>query len=108
MLLGPGMIRTFIALLLLATPAAARRHARSEADDKCVRLVNADPDLPKKFAGARLTDLSTLRDEDVQDLAGGRLFAPIARDEAIAFAARLAQSGLFSAVGLSAAGDDLE
>ena len=111
------LIPLFIALML-TSPAAAARHLRHEAAQKpddageCLRLASRDEVLAgalrsgllgrasgdRELDSVRLSGPASLPDDDLWDLVGGSPSLPLSREEAIALAARLAQTGLFSAV----------
>src|SRR5262249_43911657 len=104
--------------LMLASPAAAGRHPRKLAartlDDpgECLRIASRDEVLERALRSGPLGPASKERElgsvrfagaipvtEDaLWEILGGPPPLPISREEAIALLARLAQSGLFSAI----------
>ena len=99
------------ALLLFASPAAARGKAREEQTG-CMRIVSRDEALAATLrsdafrdlrdpVAVRVSGLQSLPEDDVWQLVGGRPAAPLSRDEAVALLARLQSTGLFSGIALS-------
>ena len=102
--------------LMLASPAAAARHPRhvatQEPDDTadCLRLGSRDAVLAgvlltgslgadsQEFGAVRLSGARSFPDDALWDLIGGPPSIPLTRQKATALLARLAQTGLFSAV----------
>jgi len=104
--------------LILASPAAARRHSRSAAAPKpeesgeCLRLASRDEVLAsalrtlllgpahkeRDIGSLRVTGAVSFPEGGLWDLVGGPPAVPISREEAISLIARFAQTGLFSAV----------
>ena len=102
--------------LMLASPAAATRHprhvARQEPDDAadCLRLASRDAVLAgalltgslgadsQEFGALRLSGARSFPDDALWNLIGGPPSIPLTRQKATALLARLAQTGLFSAV----------
>ena len=103
--------------LLLASPAAARRHSRNVAPAKpvdpsgeCPRLASRDDVLadalrtlligPERngIGSVRFSGARSFSDDSLWDLIQGPPSFPLSREEAVALVARLAQSGLFAAV----------
>ena len=113
MSLGP-----LFSALMLASPAAAGRHPRNVAaqtpDDRaeCLRLASRDevlagallsgslgpPGDDREFGSVGLSGAGSFPNDALWDLVGGPPSLPLSREEAIALVARLAQTGLFSAV----------
>ena len=112
-LLGP-----LFSALVLASPAAASRHPRNVArqgpDDPgdCQRLASRNEVLAgalrsgwlgpaskdRELGSVRLSGAGSFPDDELWDLVGGSPSLPLSREAAIALVARLAQTGLFSAV----------
>ena len=104
--------------LMLASPAAAGRQPRSVAArtpdhrDECLRLASRDevlagallsgslgsPGPDRKFGAVRLLGARSFSADALWDVVGGPPSGPLSTEEAIALVARLAQTGLFSAV----------
>src|SRR6266852_5222725 len=104
--------------LMLASPAASGRHPRNVAaqtpDDpgECQRLASRDevlagallsgslgpPAKDRKLGSVRLSGARSFSAAALWDVVGGPPSLPLSREEAIALVARLAQTGLFSAV----------
>ena len=92
--------------LVLASPAAAvSRTPVDPEDEECGRLASRDervtgmPDFDGvRNVAVRLTGIESLAEPEVWALVGGRPPGPVSRREAAALVARLALSGLFSAV----------
>ncbi len=102
--------------LTLASPAAAGRNARKVAaqrpDDpgECLRLASRGEIVAgallsgslgptrKEIGFARISGARSFAEDDLWDLVGGPPSFPLSREDAIALIARLAQTGLFSAV----------
>jgi len=113
MSLGP-----LFSALMLASPAAAGRHPRTVAvqtpDDRaeCLRLASRDevlagallsgslgpPAKDRKLGSVRLSGARSFSADALWDVVGGPPSLPLSTEEAIALVARLAQTGLFSAV----------
>ena len=105
------------ALLLLASPAAARRPSKASEEParetgECVRIVSRDEALAETLrsdpfrdlrepVAIRLSGLQSLSEDAVWQLVGRRPEGPVSREEAVALLARLATTGLFSAIALS-------
>jgi hypothetical protein len=98
---------------VLASPAAADRHARHVAERMdgifdCLRLAARDDVLRpgaltpeskwRVLGGVRLTRARSFSDAELWDLVGGAPSLPLSGEEATALAVRLSRSGLFSAV----------
>ncbi len=111
------MTRTILVLLffglMLASPAAAGGHSRKVAerpDDtaECLRLASRDEVLAgalrwgspwdRAIGPVRFSGTCSFSDDALWELVGGKPSRPLSREEAIALIARLAQTGLFSAV----------
>ncbi len=104
--------------LMLASPAASGRHPRNVAaqtpDDpgECQRLASRDevlagallsgslgpPGDDRRLHSVRLSGARSFSAAALWDVVGGPPSLPLSREEAIALVARLAQTGLFSAV----------
>ncbi len=104
--------------LVLASPAAAGRHPRKLAartqDDpaECLRIASRDEVLARalrsgplgpaskerELGSVRFSGVIPVSDDALWEILGGPPLLPISREEAIALLARLAQTGLFSAI----------
>ncbi|MCA1826436.1 MAG: hypothetical protein ABR567_12675 [Myxococcales bacterium] len=96
------LIPLFLALML-TSPAAGARSLPTDDPEECLRAASRDDVLAGSVASDR--PISSVRvsgasmaDDALWDLAGGAPSLPISPDEAVALVARLAQTGLFSAV----------
>jgi hypothetical protein len=99
------------ALLLLASPAAARSKP-GEEQTGCMRIVSLDEALAETLrsdalrdlhdpVAIRLSGLRSLSEDAVWQFVGERPAAPLSRDGAVALLARLESTGLFSGIALS-------
>jgi hypothetical protein len=97
-------------LFLLASPAAASRRD----PDECLRLASRNEVLKGairsgSLASVHLSGAGSVSDDAIWNLVGGPPSLPLSKQEAIALVARLAQTGLFSAVEIrTLPGDELE
>src|SRR5438128_4062017 len=115
-------LRTYLvplfSALMFASPAAAGRHPRNVAAQRpndsgeCLRLASRDEVLAgalrsglfgpgskdRELGSVRLSGADSFSDDILWDLVGGPPSLPLSWEEAIALVARLAQTGLFSAV----------
>src|SRR4051812_34109391 len=101
------------AVLLLASPAAARRPTKGgEEQTECMRIVSRDQALAETLrseafrdfsepVAIRISGLQSVPEDAVWQLVGGRPRAPLSRAEAVALLARFESTGLFSGVALS-------
>lgn len=106
-------ILVLLASLFLVSPAAARR---LDVGDACRRVLASDDALARAlpaldaapFQLVRLSAPPPFAESALWDVVGGPPSLPLSRDDAVVLVARLAQTGLFSAIEPRAADGELE